>query len=86
MDWEPSANTSFEPVSSSSFFLHPLGRPEALLRQGKMPGQRLVLRDQDVGVPVAGEIDQAQVRIVPIELGQRGKDAEFSKPPTAVRS
>ena len=36
---------------------------EAVLRQRRVPGEGVVLGDQDVGVAVAGQVDEAQVRI-----------------------
>src|SRR4051794_5480126 len=36
-----------------------------------MPAQGAVLRNQHVGVPVAGEIGEAEVGIAPVDPGQR---------------
>jgi hypothetical protein len=46
------------------------GRPEAALGQRRVPGERLVLRDQDVGVAVTVEIDETQIGIAPVDVGQ----------------
>ena len=40
-------------------------------RQRRVPGEGVVLGDQHVGVAVAGQVDEAQVRVVPVDVRQR---------------
>ena len=36
-----------------------------------MPAEGLVLTDEDVGMPVASEIDELEIGIAPVDIGQR---------------
>ena len=56
---------------------HLLGRSEPLLGQGFVPGEDLVLGDQHVGMAVAGEVDELEVRVVPGQAGERLEGGEL---------
>ena len=58
MDCVPSAKTRRGPSSSSSGLAHALGRAEAVLAERRIPRERVVLGDQNVGVAVAGEVHE----------------------------
>ena len=49
----------------------PDARPEARLRQRRIPDQRLALHDQQIGVPVTIEVDQTRIGVGEIGSGQR---------------
>ena len=63
MDCVPSAKTRRGPFSSSSAWRDAPGRAEALLGQRGVPDEGVVLGDQHVGVAVAVEVDELQVRV-----------------------
>jgi hypothetical protein len=48
-----------------------LGRAESGFAQRRVPGKERVLRDQDVRVTVAGQIDESQVGVVPGKVRHR---------------
>ena len=43
---------------------------EAALLEGGIPGEHLLLADQRIGMAVAGEVHEAQVRVLPVDAGQ----------------
>jgi hypothetical protein len=57
---------------------------ESVLGQGGMVGEDVVFRDQDVGMTVARQINEALVRVVPSQVGQGAKRGEGR--PTAIVS
>ena len=55
---------------------HSLALAESFLRQGAMPHQRLPRAQQQVGVAIAIEVDEAQVGVVEVEVGQLAEGFE----------
>src|SRR5205085_8065886 len=55
------------------YLAHAQPRPKSGLRKGGVPGEHIILADQDVGLAVAGEIDEFQVGVIPVQYGQRGE-------------
>ena len=52
-------------------------RAEPLLRMGFVPGEEhLIIGDEEIGVAVAGQIDEAQVGILPIDVRQTDEGAK----------
>src|SRR5262249_6700635 len=49
---------------------------EASLCERRIPSEHVVVCDQHVGMTVAGQVDEAQVRIVPVETRERSETAE----------
>ena len=60
--------------------------PKPSSEQRRVPGEGVVLGDQNVGDAVAGQVDEPQVRIVPVEHRQRAEGAERPQPASIVRS
>lgn len=58
--------------------VHRLGGAESALCAGWIPGQRMLLSDQHVSVPVTVDIDKAQVRVVPVDDRQRLERRELA--------
>ena len=58
-------------------------RIEALFGQGCIPGDRFIFRDENVGEAVAGEVDEPEIRIVPVDVGKGGEVSELF--PVALR-
>ena len=54
----------------------PSRRTESFLRQRRIPSDGEILGDQHVGVAVAGEIDESQIRVVPGQIGKGSEGAE----------
>src|SRR5690606_24832162 len=59
----------------------PLGRLEALLRPRAIPDERILLGDEQVSVSVPIQIDDAEVRIAPIDLRDSLEGAQLAKLP-----
>ena len=76
MDCVPSAKTSARPFLFVERLGDALRRAEALLGQRGVPGEDVVLGDQDVGVAVAVEIDELQVGVARVEVQARREGAE----------
>ncbi len=55
---------------------HPLRRAETGFGERGVPAEGIVFSDQQVGVAVAGEVDELEIGIVPIQDGQRGERRE----------
>ena len=55
---------------------HPLRRPKALLRQRRMPHKAILLRDQNVTMPIPIQVKKPHIRIIPIQIRQRLKRSE----------
>ena len=53
-----------------------LGRTVAGLAERSVPAERVRFGDQEVGQAVAGQIHELQVRISPVDVGQRRKRRE----------
>ena len=56
---------------------HLLGRAESVLGQRLMPGEDVVFGDQDVGMSVARQVDELEIRVVPGQLGNDAKGREL---------
>src|SRR5262245_11114600 len=69
IDSVPSAKRIAAPCSSSNG--DEARRPESLFSQRRVPGERLVAADEDVRVAVAGEIDEPEIRVAPIDHWHR---------------
>src|SRR2546430_1541582 len=52
------------------------GGPETRLGQGGVPGQRVILGDQHIGMAVAVKVDEPEVRIADVAVQARGEGAE----------
>ena len=71
IDCDPSANTRRGPSSSSigKGTLH--AGPKPLFGIRFVPGEEhLVVGHEEVGMAIAGQIDEAQIRVLPIEVGE----------------
>ncbi len=55
---------------------HALGRGEAVLAQRAVPDEGLVLGHHEVGQPVPGEIEEANIRVVPRHVRRRRERPE----------
>ena len=52
-------------------------RAESFLRMGFVPGEEhLIIGDEEVGVAVAGQIDEAQIGVLPVEVRQTDECAK----------
>src|SRR5262249_26168052 len=51
-------------------------RTESVFREGWIPGEDVVLGDEDVGVSVAVQVDEAKIGLVPAEIRQLAECAE----------
>src|SRR5262245_45865841 len=58
---------------------------EALFRARAIPGERFMLGDEHVGETVSIEVDEAQVRVVPIDVRKCGKRRE-ARPSAVIRA
>ncbi len=51
--------------------------PESVLRFGFVPGgEHLVIGDEDVGMTVTGQVDEAQVGVLPVDVRQTAEGAK----------
>ena len=66
----PSAKTSRGPLFFVQRLADVLGRAETVFRQRRVPGENRVLGDEHVGVAVAVEVHEAQVGLIPGDIGQ----------------
>ena len=46
------------------------GRAESLFRKRRMPGQGIAVGNQNVGMAIAVQINETQVRLIPGNVGQ----------------
>jgi hypothetical protein len=53
-----------------------LGRPEPVLAERRIPSEPLVGGDEDVGQPVAGQVDEADVGVAPRQVRKRAERPE----------
>ena len=76
IDSVPSANTSFGPFSSSKACGTRCAGPKPVGGQRSVPPEGVVFADQEVGKPVAGEIDEFEVGVAPVQHRQRLEGSE----------
>ena len=82
IDWVPSANTTAGPASSSRGLANAHRGAESVFAERRVPGQNTsssVIRMSAWPSPV--EIDEAQIRIAPVEIGQRRRTAGTAPSP-----
>src|SRR5262249_30333581 len=53
-----------------------LGRPKALLGARRVPREGGILRDQNIGMPIARYVNKAQIRIFPGHVRSRCKSGK----------
>src|SRR6266571_3779575 len=74
MDCAPSAKTTRGPFSSSSVCA--TGRSETFLGPRGVPDESVIFSDEHIGMAVAVEIDELEIRISQVAVQARGEGAE----------